>query len=980
MAFFVEQELVESTNNHGDSMKQNSIRENQLGKNFFPKMVSRYFRAENYELKHCLFVVLISLSFGLGATVPEYYSVLGKFSSFRKVKQLPPVNEAAKVGAVSPAERERGFVYREISAIDAVRPDFVWKHRPFKQNIETFLSKGEFRNIVVALRSLRALKIEVSATELTSTETGAKISADNIFIQYVKNFSNNNQWNFANTFLFSDFPLAMLAERTAFLVISVHAGRDTPAGIYHGEIKINGYPVPLKLRILNLEFNYPQGAWGSYATGHFYTKITKGHVRNYSPEWYNEKNIKQYLRFLQTRGINSPVFFHVYSRLRLVNGKVQANFPFLSTIAKTMNEIGMRGPFGIDTRFMSWWCHAVADRLRSQKLRPEQVKGDLGISYLDARMSGKEYGELEKKLYGEVIRQLIATAEKEKWPYYLLLTEEEIGHPTYKTKGYEAFNPTLLKVAGRDRVFLIDNSIGYNDTNIDRGQRDNLKIRSYNNWTAKGMADARASRAEIWNYNTGWDRPSSGFRTEQLGASGYHMWALNWQGNNDNESWITTLMDKNGNAISSLELEDFHEGLNDLFYYRLFDEYIEKLKKQGQNKLAGELAAFKYSVFGKVPVDRYKYVTYINNFESHFLDALKYKYLLLIDKARKALNEPSLNLYTASAAKPSLGSLQITSEQAGQPAKSDRIIYAPQITEKIDFDGEVKDGGTWIAKNNLAYGFRFSSTKEAGLKAHAGSVEEFKRLSTPSGVGVRVVYDRKGIYLLAGQNHANSKANSKRESNAPDLWKDDCMEFFFKEASNKATYQLIVNVRGSHTLLKNKKTVPDTGIKVRTKSPFNATGGVQQMIFIPWKDLGRSSPPFKRTVWHFNIGREFHSRKQISSWVQVASSFGVSTGQLCFVGTGDLGTKVRAKQYVQIEKSPLRVIAGDTLELRISAVRAAKLFLRLISGEFRLKGPLTVKPGINIVKVNTKGIKPGIYRAEIAGSRSENIEIMPCPF
>ncbi len=134
--------------------------------------------------------------------------------------------------------------------------------------------------------------------------------------------------------------------------------------------------------------------------------------------------------------------------------------------------------------------------------------------------------------------------------------------------------PELLRVA-RDRAFLVDNAIGYppnaGEEPIDRGARDNLQIREYNNWTEKGLADVRRDGAEVWIYNLGCLRATWGLYQQRVGSTGCHQWADQWgqrKGRDTDPVYTYTIITPKG-MVGSVYMERCREGLDDLAYFRI---------------------------------------------------------------------------------------------------------------------------------------------------------------------------------------------------------------------------------------------------------------------------------------------------------------------------------------------------------------------------------------------------------------------------
>ena len=909
----------------------------------------------------CFLLILPLLLFG---ETPEYYRFLAK-DMHEKAGELPKKVKFSSFWKPYLKEQKQGYAVCVTGPSVSPRPDYIWQKQDHCKEVKSFLAQGEFRAIGVALRILKNTEnLNCSVSDLKNSK-GDIVSKNNINIQRVK-YLGAKSWNGKNCFLISEIPAKLHAGQTLWVWLTLHVPESTKPGLYTGTLKISSEKyeenIPVTLRVLNLHYKMPEIAAGTYLPGHFWSQVSKGQYLSYCPKWWNSKNFHGYLAFLKSRGMNSPVLCHVYPELSYKNGKVYAEFPFIDMFANAMKKVGMKGPLGIDTRMISWWANRAARKLAKM---PKGFKGDLKVSGNDGFLSG-QYPELAKKLYGEAVKLLCENAQKNKWPRYLLFAEEEVGFPTHKTIGYEAFMPTLVKSAGIDNVFLIDNAIGYPGNLIDRGERDKLKYRSYNNWTRKGLQDAKKSKAEVWSYNMGWNRPAAGYYLELIGSKGYHQWADAWKDRNTKANWYVSITTDKG-MVSSVELERTHEGFGDLFYFHLLDEYIGKLEKSNKLELADHIKKLKKGFFANVPVKRYAFFSFANRFSDKDYDMMRWKCVCAIDKARKALGEktlidPEINNKTGKY----LDTRAYPVQTASLKSKG-KIIFASKMTEKLKFDG--KDGDKcWRARGCWTDHFSWTGAKEAAMRARAGNEEEFRRMNKPSGTSVAVAYDNKGIYMFSGCNHVNPKAKCVHKDDSPELWADDCMEFFFRETDSKPLYQLIVNAQGKRVLLKDNAVVK-CKVKVVSVSPLNGSGGVGQEIYIPWKDLGRKSPPVLGSVWRFNACREFHSWNQLSCWSQVFAKFGLADGVLCFNGINSQGkvffdSKTLSKVYLGKNKVKGKLTFPENFSKANTCVKLYDIRRRLVA-----KSPVNAKESSFLMDFKVPAMKyPVTWTLEVWNS------------
>ncbi len=140
--------------------------------------------------------------------------------------------------------------------------------------------------------------------------------------------------------------------------------------------------------------------------------------------------------------------------------------------------------------------------------------------------------------------------------------------------------PVLKKMVG-DRAFLIDDAIGYGMQNeIDRGARDNIKIRQYNNWTEQGLDLARKQKAVVRSYNMGFGRAAWGLYQQRIDSTGCHQWADQWGDSRspENESICTRIVD--GKIVTSVSMERVREGCDDHAYFYTLAVLADRLKQK----------------------------------------------------------------------------------------------------------------------------------------------------------------------------------------------------------------------------------------------------------------------------------------------------------------------------------------------------------------------------------------------------------------
>lgn len=861
------------------------------------------------------------------ATVPEGFAVLADRSGVDIPTELKPAT-ATYLSPWKPTMQDeaRGFAACVVDTEDSLTPDWLWPEPTPSRRIDLFACPGQYKACAMAVRTLKPVNGLTVTCDGLSSATGGAIDAENLdirLVQYVPRES-REELVWEGLWLQKSFPVALEARFTAWVWVTIHVPVGTAPGVLTGQIVVadgagNKATLPVRLRVLEFELQYPKGSWGLYLPGHFHGPDV-GSCKNYaSAEYWSPENLERYFRFWKTRGLNSPALFHAYPELKCVDGHAVADFGQIRRFAQAMKKAGLDGELCIDLRFISWWANTASDKLTQLRKAGEPIQGDLGV-YKGAGQPDWEPDEGARRLYREAVRQLLEVARAEDWPPILLIAEEEVGNGGVKQVTYDYFMPVLQELAP-NRTLLVDNAIGYERQDItDRGARDNLAVRQYNNWTQEGLDIARRQGKQVRSYNYGWRRSAWGIYQHSIGSTGYHQWADQWNGPNP---WVYSRI-TDGGVVTSPRFELAREGRVDHAYLHTLDLLADRLQAEGKQKAAATRQTLEDAV-ADVPVNRFPFSDWQRAMPSSRLDLRIWRVVLAIRQARQALGDSVAPLTPVAAGRPTIKAVaarKLTAKPTG--GKSLQIL---RTTSPIKIDGKT-DEPCWSSGRNATGALWWTWNKESAMRAAAGSVEEFSKMYAPSYSGAQLCYDDAGLYIAIHCNHSTLENSlCKHEDDDAGIWQDDCMELFFETKPGTAEFlQLIVNVCGKRTLLDFHKVVLDSGIKTATVSPVNDSGGYSQEVFVPWQALGQDGPPVPGVTWAANVGREFHSWNQIMSWGQVNSQFAEKAhwGLMAFAG---------AEGQVSIEKADLgsrfpglnrlsgRLVMGKDLSAQTLTVR-----------------------------------------------------------
>ncbi len=801
--------------------------------------------------------------------------------------QVPPTTTYASAWKPTPADVERGFAAYAVDTSADLIPDWVWPEPCPEGDLRVFSCPDQYSARAIAVRTLGPVAgLRPVASDLRSAK-GKVLPADSVDIRMVQflPFKDRDRLLWHASWLERPFPTDLAANRTAWLWVTFCVPAEAAPGLYQGTITLRNAAgrsvgIPVALRVLDFKLQRPAGSWGMYIPGHFF-HTTDGEYVNYaSDESWRADNLQRYFRFWKTRGLNSPTLYHIYPDLRCVDGHTVAGFADVSRFAQAMKAAGSTGDLCLDLRFIEFWAGTASRKLEELGKAGKPTDGDTGVHGPDGEEVW-EYGNEAKRLFQEAVTQLLAVAEREHWPPLRLLVEEEVGYPTRKTATYDAFIGSLLQVAP-DRAYIVDNAIGYGLAEaIDRGARDDLRVRQYNNRTEEGLADARQHGAQVWSYNMGFSRGAWGFYQQRFGSQGYHQWADQWD---PGPEWRQCLITPDG-VLSTVNLERAREGRDDHAFCHTLSLLADRLVRAGRAKAAGAARQVLSEVAGDLPTSRYPYFDWEARLAPGEWDQRRWRLVLAIEEARRALAEKPTLATGTQGGTPAI--VSVASRAVGSRLAL-KTLYAPFCTAAVKLDGKL-DETCWASERNSTGSLWWTWETEAAMRARAGSLDEFERMPRPSAGHAQVAYGEQGLYLAVACNHATQEnCRCTHGDDDGNLWEDDCMEFFFAPSGTAAGFfHLIVNVRGKRVLMRYSEVVPNPGIQVATTSPINASGGYSQEIVVPWQALGLAHAPEPGAVWPMNVGREFNSWNQITSWAAVNSMFAETDrwGLLAFAGT-----------------------------------------------------------------------------------------------
>ncbi|MHB9071504.1 MAG: hypothetical protein ACYC54_14195 [Sedimentisphaerales bacterium] len=584
------------------------------------------------------------------ASVPEGFSLLADRSDVVVAEQNNPSLQMNASSAWLPyaEDCQRGFTAYVVDTSMDPNPNWLWTDNYLTRELTPFACRGQYKTVAVAIRTLAPVQ-GLNATCGSLTNGSATIASENVDIRWIQythvQLSNPAVWEgkWLEKATTRDFP----AVWTVWMWVTFYIPDTASQGTYKGHVTIsdangNSLLMPVKLLVLDFDIVRPAFSYGMYLPGHPYSQPDIGDYVNYAAETFWEaENLQQYLRYWKSRGLNSPGLYHVHPELlKCIDGHTVIDLSFVSAMAQAMNAVGMTGDLYIDTRWISWWSRPVADEIQRRINLGLPIAGDIGIDGWQGYEGIMSYNDTCKRLYREGIEQIIETSQNENWPHILFNAEDEPtgswDNPS-KAYCYDTFTPVLCAI-DPNIALIIDNGIGYPGapwTEIDRGDRDNLKFREYNSWTDEALAAARADNAEVRGYNLGFTRSAVGQYGQRINSTGYHQWADQWRGESAPD-WMYARITASG-IVGSIQMDRIREGIDDRAYYYTLEQLITQLDAAGQTQEAANARSTLESVVSGVPLRHFDYIAWSGTMTSTELDRRLWNVVKAIAHARTVL-------------------------------------------------------------------------------------------------------------------------------------------------------------------------------------------------------------------------------------------------------------------------------------------------------------------------------------------------------
>ena len=469
-------------------------------------------------------------------------------------KRFPhvPRKETGKLGAVSDADRKRGFLPFVRSYTQDVYPDAVPTDAERKvTTLETYATPGEYEPIQVAVRGLRDETVTVAVSDLKGP--GVLRAGRDITVRSVESTatragggSSAKGWQVQPVWLRGDGPVAVKAGTSQAWYVTIHVPGNAKAGDYTGTLTLSGSgggsaQLAVKLKVLPFRLDKADHvARGPYVSG----MLSADYIEN-----------------LRTHGCNAASMWPQGG----LGPKLEGDKCVVDLSADMDNYLKAIKRAGF-TRMVYF---GGGDNRYGN---PGQVVAKTG-----AKVGTPEFA----KYYGQWWKDIRRLEAANGWPEMICCPFDEPVKTKAKIRNYLICRDAVMKHAPGTKLFCVFMNRPWAVKELGRKS----DIWSCNGAFATNAAEKKALAAEgvhklLYPYTmtTARTRPgsvrwSSGFGPWKYTADGIYFWAYLWHALdpfNDldwsHSDWTPVARDVDGKLYDCVGWEGWREGIDDRLY------------------------------------------------------------------------------------------------------------------------------------------------------------------------------------------------------------------------------------------------------------------------------------------------------------------------------------------------------------------------------------------------------------------------------
>jgi hypothetical protein len=531
------------------------------------------------------------------------------------IEEIKPVLDNPPMPKISKEDENRGYLIFSQNWWELVYPETIPKEENIGKGINLWLSKGEVKTGMFGIFPLRDIKgIEIKATDLKN-EKGDIIKASQIEIRKVryieKNISGNQpgyKYIVIPHLLVPTDKIDIEKGITRAIFITVKIPEEAKEGNYKGNIEIksekNITKIPLTVKVLPIKLQENDIAYGIYDSTldyywyYYWTGVFK--EKEFEDEILKHKE-RRY-KFLRDYGLTTIAIGEDLRRwISSPDGK---------TITINFENTGFTHLMDIATKVgfnpIVWYGFQGLWRTSRGPEKPYLIKGFENVEPLS---------DLWKEGYKKSIELVRDEGKKRNWSEIIFYIEDEASNVGKIGAEYAREVAKVAKeVPGIKTIASVNGP-------YEKILAPYLSIICPNSAfpiTEENLNYIRECGTELWVYNIGTSRFSSGFYLWKIGAKGRLQWSGSvscspyddFDGAHPETSYMYYYSRPNDYPVATLYLEKMREGIYDYRYIKTLEKAIERcknIKKPEAEKVIKDAENLLEEIKNKIDVDIRKY-------------------------------------------------------------------------------------------------------------------------------------------------------------------------------------------------------------------------------------------------------------------------------------------------------------------------------------------------------------------------------------
>jgi len=534
------------------------------------------------------------------------------------IEEVKPVLDNPPLPKFSQEDEKRGYITFSQNWWDLVYPESIPRQDTIGKGVSLWASKGEAKTGMFGIFPLRDIKgIEIKATDLKN-EKGDVIKSSVIEIKklrYIERYLSAKESGYKyivvpHLLVPTDKKIDIEKGITKAIFITVKVPEDAKEGNYKGNIEIKSEVgntgIPLILKVLPVKLEETDIAYG------IYDSINEYYWYYYWVPTFTEKEFEDEVLKHKERRYK---FLRDYGLTTIAIGEDMRKWissPDGKTITINFENSGFTHLMDIATKVgfrpIVWYGFQATWRTSRGPEKPLLIKGFENVEPLS---------DIWKEGYKKSIELVKDEGKKRNWSEIIFYIEDEASNVGKIGAEHAREVAKVAKEVPGIRTIASVNGP------YEKILSPYLSIICPNYAfpiTEENLNYIRECGTELWVYNIGTSRFSSGFYIWKIGAKGRLQWSGSsscspyddFDGASPETNYMYYYSRPNDYPVASLSLEKMREGIYDYRYIKTLEKAIERcknIKKPGAEKVIKEAGDLLEEIRNKIDVDMRKYFT-----------------------------------------------------------------------------------------------------------------------------------------------------------------------------------------------------------------------------------------------------------------------------------------------------------------------------------------------------------------------------------